>query len=178
MNLNKAFVLGNVTRDPEVRALPSGQQVANFGLATNRFYTDSSGQKKQDVEFHNIVAFGKMADIGSRFLKKGSLVLVEGRIKTRSWQNQQGLKQYRTEIICENIQLGPKTMGGTQNSFAADSPEPNQQKNEEIPIIDESYTPPVSNEDQENSGQQEPEIKQASFGGAASEEIDIKDIPF
>ncbi|MEK7124153.1 MAG: single-stranded DNA-binding protein, partial [Patescibacteria group bacterium] len=94
MNLNKAFVLGNVTRDPEVRALPSGQQVASFGLATNRFYTDAQGQKKQDVEFHNIVTFGKLADIASRYLNKGSLVLIEGRIKTRNWQNAQGVKQY------------------------------------------------------------------------------------
>lgn len=180
MNLNKAFVLGNITRDPEVRALPSGQQVANFGLATNRFYTDSSGQKKQDVEFHNIVAFGKMADIGSRYLRKGSLVLVEGRIKTRSWQDAQGMKHYKTEIICENIQMGPKTMGGGggQNSFAANSPEPSQQKNEEIPIIDENYTPGALNENPDNSSQPEPEVKQVSFEGDTSEEIDIKDIPF
>ena len=82
MNLNKAFVLGNVTRDPEVRSLPSGQQVTSFGIATNRFYTDSTGQKKQDVEFHNIVCFGKLADISSRYLTKGSLILIEGRIKT------------------------------------------------------------------------------------------------
>ena len=83
MNLNKAFILGNVTRDPEVRALPSGQSVTNFGIATNRFYTDASGQKKQEAEFHNIVCFGKLADISSRYLNKGSLVLIEGRIKTR-----------------------------------------------------------------------------------------------
>ena len=105
MNLNKAFVLGNVTKDPEVRALPSGQQVTSFSIATNRFYTDQSGQKKQEAEFHNIVCFGKLADISSRYLTKGSLVLIEGRIKTRSWQNSAGVKQYRTEIIAETMQL-------------------------------------------------------------------------
>lgn len=178
MNLNKIFVLGNVTRDPEVRALPSGQQLTTFGLATNRFYTDSLGQKKQDVEFHNVVAFGKMADIGSRYLKKGSLVLVEGRIKTRSWQNQQGLKQYRTEIICENIQLGPRPLASNSHEQTAESP---AQKNEEIPIIEENYTPPSPVESQENPSPEnpgDPEIKQVSFEKDNSEEIDIKDIPF
>src|SRR4030042_2227685 len=112
MNLNKAFVLGNVTRDPEVKSLPSGQQVTSFGIATNRFYTDSSGEKKQDVEFHNIVCFGKLADISSRYLNKGSLLLIEGRIKTRNWTNSSGVKQYRTEIIADGMQLGPKSTAG------------------------------------------------------------------
>jgi len=108
MNLNKAFVLGNVTREPEVRSLPSGQQVTSFSIATNRFYTSGTGEKKQEAEFHNIVCFGKLADISSRYLNKGSLVLIEGRIKTRNWVNQAGVKQYRTEIIAESLQLGPR----------------------------------------------------------------------
>lgn len=181
MNLNKAFVLGNVTRDPEVRALPSGQQVTSFGVATNRFYTDSLGQKKQDVEFHNIVAFGKLADISSRYLKKGSMVLIEGRIKTRSWQNPQGLKQYRTEIICENIQLAPKSMSGAAQDKPFSSPEPSEQKNEEIPIIDENYTPSENNAHYENTGSQpenKEEQKSASYEESAADEIDVKDIPF
>ena len=99
MNLNKAFVLGNVTRDPEVRALPSGQQVTSFSIATNRFYTTGSGEKKTEAEFHNIVCCGKLADISARYLNKGSLILIEGRIKTRNWVNTAGVKQYRTEII-------------------------------------------------------------------------------
>ena len=111
MNLNKAFVLGNVTRDPEVRSLPSGQQVTSFSIATNRFYTSSSGEKKQEAEFHNIVCFGKLADISARYLNKGSLVLIEGRIKTRNWINTAGVKQYKTEIIAERLQLGPKGNG-------------------------------------------------------------------
>src|SRR3989344_9051647 len=123
MNLNKAFVLGNVTRDPEVRSMPSGQQVASFGIATNRFYTDNAGQKKQDAEFHNIVAFGKLADVASRYLNKGALVLIEGRIKTRNWQNSQGVKQYRTEIIADALQLGPKgAAGGQYKSNFSQSP--------------------------------------------------------
>ena len=97
MNLNKIFILGNVTREPEVRSLPSGQQVTSFSVATNRFYTSTSGEKKTEAEFHNIVCFGKLADISSRYLNKGGLVLIEGRIKTRNWVNAQGVKQYRTE---------------------------------------------------------------------------------
>lgn len=169
MNLNKAFVLGNVTRDPEVRALPSGQQVTSFSIATNRFYTDQQGQKKQDVEFHNIVCFGKLADISSRYLTKGSLVLIEGRIKTRNWQNQQGLKQYRTEVVAESMQLGPRGQGGTgsggqftgkfnQDGSAA-------QKQEDIPVIEENQMPPAN-----FASTEEPKPEEG--------EIDVKDIPF
>src|SRR5436190_23360896 len=106
MNLNKAFVLGNVTRDPEVRSMPSGQPVCSFGIATNRFYTDSAGQKKQEAEFHNIVCFAKLADVASKYLQKGALVLIEGRIKTSSWQGADGIKKFKTEIIAETLQLG------------------------------------------------------------------------
>lgn len=182
MNLNKIFVLGNVTRDPEVRALPSGQQVTSFGLATNRFYTDGTGQKKQDTEFHNVVCFGKLADISSRYLNKGSLVLIEGRIKTRNWVNSQGIKQYRTEVIAEAVQLGPKGSGSPGNSnygksFANPEPEgdPKAAQQEEIPIIEENYTPPAADNEPEtpSTGAQK-----VSFEGDASDEIDVRDIPF
>jgi len=173
MNLNKAFVLGNVTRDPEVRALPSGQQVASFGIATNRFYTDQAGQKKQDAEFHNIVCFGKLADIASRYLTKGGLVLIEGRIKNSSWQGTDGIKKYKSEIIAESLQLGSRP-GGSPNaggssyqkpSYASQNqPNSNMPKAEEIPIIEENYTPPATNNDTST-----PEN---------TDEIDVKDIPF
>lgn len=175
MNLNKAFILGNVTRDPEVRALPSGQSVTNFGIATNRFYTDASGQKKQEAEFHNIVCFGKLADISSRYLNKGSLVLIEGRIKTRSWQNAQGLKQYRTEIVADGLQLAPRSMGGATVVNSAEKnfsgPETQELKQNEIPIIEENYTPPATftnNKETKNNASEE----------NSSEEIDVRDIPF
>ncbi len=158
MNLNKVFVLGNVTRQPEVKALPSGQSVTNFGIATNRFYTDSTGAKKQDAEFHNVVAFGKLADTCSRYLNKGSLVLIEGRLKTRSWQNSSGVKQYRTEIIATNMQLGPKSGGGTFSKPLEEG------KSEEIPVIEEDRTPPIKDNPQSIDQQ--------------DEEIDVKDIPF
>jgi single-strand DNA-binding protein len=108
MYLNKAIVCGFITRDPELKALPSGISVASFGIATNRTWKDQSGNKQEATEFHNIVAFGKSAEIVSKYLFKGSLVIVEGRIQTRAWEKD-GIKHYRTEIISENIQLGPKS---------------------------------------------------------------------
>lgn len=109
MNFNKAFVLGNVTRDPELRHIPSGKAVTTFGLATNRTWKDASGEQKSQVEFHNIVAWGRLAEICGQYLKKGSLVFIEGRIQTRSWQDQQGQKKFRTEIIAETMQMGPRS---------------------------------------------------------------------
>lgn len=178
MNLNKAFILGNVTREPELRSLPSGQQVANFGIATNRFFTDSSGEKKQSAEFHNIVCFGKLADTSSRYLHKGSLVLIEGRIQTRNWVNSSGAKQYKTEILAESLQLGPRGAGPSGESYGksnysrpAATPEPDGptgHPQEDIPIIEENYTPPaVDSSDQK-----------VSLEDGAAEEIDVKDIPF
>src|SRR3989344_8311222 len=114
MNLNKAFILGNLTRDPELRQTPSGQQVCQFSLATNRIYTDKSGQKQKLAEFHNIVAWGKLGELVGQYLKKGQSAFVEGRIQTRSWDDKQsGQKKYRTEIVAENVQFGPKTGGGS-----------------------------------------------------------------
>jgi single-strand DNA-binding protein len=103
MNLNRAMIIGNLTRDPEVRTTPSGQQVANFGVATNHTWTDSAGQKQEKTEFHNIVAWGKLADICGQFLAKGRKVYVEGRIQTREWEGQDGVKRFRTEIVTENM---------------------------------------------------------------------------
>lgn len=177
MNFNKAFILGNVTRDPEVRALPSGQQVVSFGIATNRFYTDATGQKKQDVEFHNIVCFGKLADISSRYLTKGSLIFIEGRIKTRNWTNTAGVKQYRTEIIADTLQLGPRGAGGTSGSGNAGqynkpylSPQSSPVKTDDIPIIEENYLPA-------QAGTPPPAAEEPPPTGN-SDEIDVKDIPF
>jgi single-strand DNA-binding protein len=87
MNLNKAFILGNLTRDPEVRSLPSGQNVVNFAIATNRVWNDKAGARQEDVQFHNVVVFGRMADTCAKYLSKGKMVLVEGRIQTRSWDS-------------------------------------------------------------------------------------------
>lgn len=107
MYLNKAILYGNLTRDPELKALPSGQQVASFGIATNRTYKDKNGAKQEQTEFHNIVAFGRTAEVIGQYFKKGRPIYVEGRIQTRSWEGKEdGKKQYRTEIVVENFQFG------------------------------------------------------------------------
>lgn len=124
MNANKAIILGNLTRDPEVRTTPSGQTVASFGVATNRFWTDKeSGEKKQQAEFHNVVAWRRLAEIAQKFLKKGSLVYVEGRLQTRNWEDQQGNKKYRTEIVAERIQLGPRFDKTSDDQLSKKAPE-------------------------------------------------------
>jgi single-strand DNA-binding protein len=110
MYINKAIILGNLTRDPELKALPSGIKVASFSLATNRTWKDQAGKKQDATEYHNVVAFGKLAEIIAQYSKKGSSLYVEGRLQTRSWDSDQG-KKYRTEIIIESFQFGPRPQG-------------------------------------------------------------------
>ena len=111
MYLNKAIIIGNLTRDPEMKALPSGSKVTTFSVATNRNYKDKDGQKKESVEFHNIVVFGKVAELVAQYLKKGSQALIEGRIQTRSWDDKDGQKKYRTEIVADTVQFGSRPTG-------------------------------------------------------------------
>jgi len=154
MNLNKVILIGNLTADPELRSTPSGQPVGNFRMATNRIWVDkNTHQKQQEVEYHTVVVWGKLAEIASRFLTKGSLAMVEGRLRTRSWQDASGVKKFRTEIVAQALQLGPRPAGAgsrtQQESAGKDS-------KEEIPIIEE-----------------EPTVEPKDEG-----EIDVKDIPF
>jgi single-strand DNA-binding protein len=128
MYLNKVLLYGNLTRDPELRALPSGQQVANFSLATNRSYTDKEGRKQELVEYHNVVAFARQAEVIGQYMKKGRPIFVEGRLQTRSWEAE-GKKNYRTEIVVDNFQFGPSaapggsgSMGGGRDAGASGAP--------------------------------------------------------
>ena len=110
MYLNKVYLLGNLTKDPEMKALPSGSKVTNFSIATNRYYKDANGAKQEAVEFHNIVVFGAQAENSAQYLKKGQSVLIEGRIQTRSWDDPAtSSKKYRTEILADSVQFGAKT---------------------------------------------------------------------
>lgn len=109
MYLNKAFLFGNLTRDPEMKSLPNGNKVTSFSLATNRVYKDAQGGKQEQVEYHNIVVFGRQAETSAQYLKKGQGVMIEGRIQTRSWDDKTtGEKKYRTEIVADAVQFGPK----------------------------------------------------------------------
>ena len=111
MYLNKVFLIGNLTRDPEIKALPTGTKVATIGLATNRSWKDAQGAKKEAVEYHNVVAFARQAEVIAQYCKKGSSLYIEGRIQTRSWDAQDGTKKYRTEIIADRVQFGPRRDG-------------------------------------------------------------------
>jgi single-strand DNA-binding protein len=122
MYLNKVFLYGNLTRDPELKALPGGQNLASFSLATNRTFKDKNGQKQETTEFHNIVAFGRTAEVISQYCKKGRPIFVEGRIQTRSWEDKEGgKKNYRTEIIVENFQFGADGAKGVPGAASANS---------------------------------------------------------
>jgi single-strand DNA-binding protein len=103
MNLNKAMIIGNLTRDPEMRTTPSGANVASFSVATSLVWTDQGGQQQKKTEFHNIVAWRKLAEICGQYLRKGSKVYVEGRLQTTEWAGQDNVKRYRTEIVAENM---------------------------------------------------------------------------
>lgn len=139
MNLNKVFIIGNLTRDVNLRSTPSGRSVADFGVATNRVWVDASGQKQQEVEFHNIVVWGKMAELCSQYLAKGRLVLVEGRIRTRTWQDSSNQKKIKTEIIAQNIQFGPRW--GASSELKMPSEEEGEfgvnSVKEDLPILEE-----------------------------------------
>lgn len=120
MYLNKALIIGNLTRDPELKALPSGTKVASFSLATNRVYKDKDGNRQEAADYHNIVAFAKLGELCAQYLKKGSQAYVEGRMQTRSWDAPDGSKKYRTEVIADNVQFG--TRAGGSGAGAAGAP--------------------------------------------------------
>lgn len=148
MDLNKVMLIGRLTRDPEVRSTPTGQTVANFSIATNRSWTDKTGQKQDKVEYHNIVAWRKLAEIIQQYVKKGSRIYIEGRLETRSWDDQAGNKKYRTETIADNmIMLDSK---GSNTAAAAPA----------APKQDQQAPPP------------EPNVANPD------EEISVEDIPF
>ena len=161
MNLNKVILVGNLTSDPELRSTPSGQTVCNFRMATNRVWTDkASGQKQQETEYHTIVAWGRLAEIASQFLTKGSLAMIEGRLRTRSWQDSVGNKRFRTEVVAQTLQLGPR------GQKTIETPE---RAKEDIPIIEEPSSTEAT-------------LGRSPTGEAAGEEkkeneIDVKDIP-
>lgn len=123
MYLNKVILVGNITKDPELKALPSGNKVCTFGLATNRVYKDANGARQEKTDFHNIVVWGKTAENVATYMKKGSQILIEGRMETRSWDDTKtGEKKYRTEVIAETVQFGSNPTGTTS------SPKPVEKK--------------------------------------------------
>lgn len=131
MYLNKAIIIGNLTRDPELKTIPSGTAVTSFSLATNRVWKDKDGNKQEGTDYHNIVVFGRQAENVAQYLKKGSSALVEGRLTTRSWETD-GVKKYRTEIIADRVQFGPKRDGASSSATVT----PANAKKEELDTIE------------------------------------------
>ena len=151
MNLNKVFLIGRLTQDPELRSTPSGQSVATLRMATNRIWNDPSGNKKDATEFHTIVAWGRLGEIANQYLKKGGLVMIEGRIQTRTWIDPNNIKKYFTEVIAESLQLGPRTANATVSDI---KPRTNL-----TPVKDDDNIPIIDANDPVSSGVDEDEVK-------------------
>lgn len=159
MDLNKAMIIGRLTRDPEMRTTPQGANVCSFSIATNFVYTSPTSGKQEQVEYHNIVAWRKLAEIAAQYLKKGSKVYVEGRIQTRSWQGNDGVKKNRTEIVMDNMIMLDSKGSGQGGSFGGSAPaESGSSANEFASSLEEL---PTINQEQ-----------------AIEEEISVEDIPF
>lgn len=163
MYLNKAFIIGNLTRDPELKALPSGMSVASFSVATNRVWKDANGAKQESTDYHNIVVFGRQAETVSQYMKKGSNVFVEGRMQTRSWDGQDGKKQYRTEVVADRVQFGSRASGGEGAGYGAGASGSN------------SFTQADSSK---KSNDTENALNQLDSIEYPEEEINPEDIPF
>lgn len=155
MNLNKVFIIGRLTADPQLRNTAGGQAVTSFGVATNRVWTDKTGAKREEAEFHNVVVWGRQAEVATQYLVKGSEVMIEGRLQTRSWTDKNGQQRKTTEIISERLQLGQRPMG--QRQATSDKRQGGQQAGiqeseqaplpEEIPTVNLDEQPEVKPED-------------------------------
>lgn len=162
MNLNKVYLIGRLASDPEFRTTPNGQEVATLRIATNRVWNDrASGQRNESTEFHSVVVWGRLAQIANQYLNKGSLAMIEGRLQTRSWEGQDGVKRYRTEIVAESLQLGPKPKGA--EIPPREETKTASVKKEEIPVVNEDEPPALG-------GPGDSEIEEA--------EVQLKDVPF
>ena len=148
MDLNKVQIIGRVTQDVELRQTPNGQNVTTLSIATNRTWTDGSGMRQEQAEFHNVVLWGKLAEIAGQYVQKGKKIYIEGRLQTRSWEAQDGTKRYKTEIVGENMIMLDNAGGN-------------------------DYVPPNNSQD---SGNATPAVKKSQ--GKQEEEISVEDLPF
>ena len=174
MNFNKAIIVGRVIKDPEIRTTPNGQTVASIGVASNRVWNSNTGERQEKTEFHNIVAWGKLAEICGQYLVKGQLVLFEGRIETRSWDGQDGVKRYKTEIVAENMQMGPKARSQEGGASTYQARENTQNAPENNPQNSEKIVQAEPQNEQSDSGNSQNNSKENNN----EEEIKIEDIPF
>ncbi|MBI2068501.1 MAG: single-stranded DNA-binding protein [Candidatus Yanofskybacteria bacterium] len=180
MNLNKVVLIGRLTQDPDSRSIPSGQSVATIRMATNRVWKDPSGQRKDATEYHTVIAWGRLADVATQYLKKGGLVMIEGRLQTRNWTDSSGVKKYITEIIAENLQLGPRQSSPGVGDASLRSPAGAAYSNESPasrgePMADIKKAGPVKDADIPIIDENEP-----MNAGVEEDEMKIKeeDLPF
>lgn len=162
MNVNKVFLVGRLTRDPETRTTPNGQTVATIGLATSHRWSDKSGQKQEKTEFHTIILWGRTAEVAAQYLTKGQEAYFEGRLQTRSYTGKDGVERRVTEIVAENMQLGSRPMGqgGAPRSDSAPASRPaNQGQSKSAPMSADDDIPTINLDDEK-------------------EEIKIEDVPF
>ena len=142
MYLNKAILIGNLTRDPELRSLPSGVKVCSFSLATNRVWKDKNGARQEAADYHNVVVFGRQAETVAQYMKKGSSILVEGRMQTRSWEDKNsGEKKYRTEVVADRTQFGPKGSSASASSSASQAASASSGEVDSIEYPEEDINP-------------------------------------
>jgi len=168
-SLNRAQIIGNLTRDPEMRYIPSGQAVCSFGVATNRRWRDKDGNNQEQTEFHDVVAWGKLAEIMSQILHRGNKVYIEGRLQTRSWDGQDGSKRQRTEIVADNfVALTPKGEGGAISAS-------NDTVIEDYPIKDDGLSAD-DNKSTKKAKKNPPAGQDES--ASTDEEINLDEIPF
>jgi len=163
MNLNKAMIIGNLTRDPEIRTTPTGLTVASFGVATNFVWTDQQGQKQERVEFHNVVAWRRLAEICGQYLRKGAKVYIEGRLQTRDWIGQQdGVKRYRTEIIAENMIMLDRA-GAAPVAPAEQPPAPTEQPSTPSEPVINIEEPATGGDEEVNPNEEEIKVESIPF---------------
>jgi single-strand DNA-binding protein len=180
MNLNKTQIIGRLTRDPELKALPSGIKIASFSMATNRVWKNEQGEKQEAVEYHNIIAFGRQAELIAQYVAKGDLFFIEGRNQTRSWEDKDtGKKLYRTEVVVENMQFAPRS--GEQRGGNVYKPEDENDLDKAFP--DSPSAPTKGNYSKNKKAPSYPKKKQVDSSNQGEieypeEDINPEDIPF
>ena len=169
MNLNKIFLIGRLTQDPETRSTQTGQTVTTLRMATNRVWNDKSGQKQEAVEYHTVVAWARLGEIAAQYLKKGGLVLIEGRVQTRSWLDKENNKRYTTEVVAESLQLGPRSASAS-GEYGRESIAPRSSMNDvkkSSPVIHDVEIPIIGEDEPLSMGVEESEMK-----------VNKEDLPF
>jgi single-strand DNA-binding protein len=159
MNVNKVILVGRLTRDPEVRTTPSGQAVASIGLATGRTWTDKQGQKQEKTEFHNVIMWGRTAEVAGQYLVKGQEIFIEGRLESRKYTGKDGVERKITDVVVESFQFGSKPQGASRGNYSAPAAQSAPRQQEESQVSKEEQIPTINLDEEQG-------------------EVRIEDVPF